>query len=73
MMKDNEKAKAIQEVVASSEGIELAAHSLISMVRKTEIIEGDKIASATLSLDVELTTGGTETWEITVARTKIKH
>ena len=72
-MKDDEKAEAIQEVVSNSEGINFAAYSLISMVRKTEVIEGDKIASATLSLDVELTTGGTETWEITVARTKVRH
>lgn len=53
--------------------VERAARALISLVRLFERDEGRRSHRATLSLEIELTGGGVETWEITIERTASSH
>jgi hypothetical protein len=50
-----------------------AARFLIGMVRVTERDEGGRSTHAKLTVEVELTAGGVETWEITIERTASSH
>lgn len=53
--------------------IEHAAHTLIGLVRLVERDEKQRASKSTLSLEIELTGGGIETWEITIERTASSH
>jgi hypothetical protein len=46
---------------------------LIGVVRSTEQIERGRSSAAELSIDIELTGGGTESWKITIERTASSH
>jgi hypothetical protein len=63
------------EVLIRSRGdaISNAARVLIGIVRSTERIERGRSSVAELSLEVELTGGGVETWKITIERTASSH
>lgn len=60
-------------IQASSDAITDAAYVMIGMVRGAEKSEAARSTSATLSLEVHLTGGGVETWEITVERVASTH
>ena len=61
------------KIRASSDDITHAARVLIGMVRVTERHERGRSSGAELSLEVELTGGGRETWKITIERTASSH
>jgi len=61
------------KIKASGEALTNAARVLIGMVRSTEILERGRSSSAELSLEIELTGGGVETWKITIERTASSH
>lgn len=50
-----------------------AARVLIGLTRGVERREGQRSSHAELSLEVELTGGGTETWTIRIERTASSH
>lgn len=50
-----------------------AARTLIGLVRSTERREHGRSSGAELSLEVELTGGGVETWKIIIERTASSH
>jgi hypothetical protein len=60
-------------IKASSDALTNAARVLIGVVRSTERIERGRSSAAELSLEVELTGGGVETWKITIERTASSH
>ena len=53
--------------------VEAVARTLIGVVKASEREEKRRMEKATLSLEVSLTGGGTETWEITLERTASSH
>jgi hypothetical protein len=61
------------KIKESGDLITSAARVLIGMVRSTETIEHGRSSGATLSLEVDLTGGGRETWKITIERTASSH
>ena len=61
------------KIRASGDALTNAARVLIGIVRVTERNESRRSSGAELSLDVELTGGGTETWKITIERTASSH
>lgn len=60
-------------IKSASDALTNAARTLIGMVRITEGIEHNRSSGAELSLEVELTGGGVETWKITIERTASTH
>ncbi len=58
---------------AKSSSITDAAQALIGMTRGAERSEGARATHAELSLEIELTGGGVETWKITIERTASSH
>lgn len=50
-----------------------AAQTLIGMVRASEHGVGTRSSKAELTVEVELTRGGTEAWTITIERTASSH
>ena len=68
-MPDAPKAK----IEARGNAVLNAATCLIGMARMAERSEKRRTISAVLSLEVSLTGGGTETWEITIERTASSH
>lgn len=50
-----------------------AAETLIRMVKAIEHHEGARAADVKLTIEVDLTAGGTETWEIVVNHVDTKH
>jgi hypothetical protein len=65
--------KTRREIEAQGAAIANAARLLIGMVRVAERSEGGRSDYAELSLEVELTEGGVETWKITIERTASSH
>lgn len=55
------------------EAIARAARLLIGLVRRLERDEGRRSSTTELSIEVELTAGGTEAWTITIERTASSH
>jgi hypothetical protein len=62
-----------QKIRAAGDAITEAARVLIGVVRATERDESRRSSNAELSLEVELTGGGVETWKITIERTASSH
>lgn len=62
-----------QKIKASGDDIVAAARMLIGMVRVAERGEEARSSGATLELQVELTSGGVETWTITIERKASSH
>jgi hypothetical protein len=62
-----------RNIKAMSDNVLAAARVLIGVVRISEASEGVRSNGAELSLDVQLTGGGTETWKITIERTASSH
>lgn len=58
---------------AAADALTNAARLLIGTVRSAERSEGGRSSGAELSLEVELTGGGVETWKITIERTASSH
>lgn len=67
------EASTSAKLKASGEAITNAARVLIGTTRMVERNEHDRAAYAELSLEVELTGGGNETWRITIERTASSH
>jgi hypothetical protein len=61
------------QIKSRSDAIMNAARLLIGTVRASERSEKGRSSGAELSLDVELTGGGHETWTITIERTASSH
>ncbi len=57
----------------ASKNITEAARVLIGLTRSVERSEGARSNHAELSLEIELTGGGVETWKITIERTASSH
>jgi hypothetical protein len=70
---DEELGSAMEQTEANVEAVIAAARVLIGMVRSTEQIERGRSSAAELSLEIELTGGGVETWKITIERTASSH
>ncbi len=66
-------SRAERRIKASGDDIIAAARMLIGMVRLSERDEGGRSTHAELSLEVDLTGGGKETWTITIERTASSH
>jgi hypothetical protein len=60
-------------IQAQADAVIDAAHVLIGIVLSTEHIERGRTSAAELSLDIELESGGVETWKITIERTASSH
>lgn len=61
------------KIKASSSSITEAARTLIGLLLAVEASEHRRTDGAKLSLEIELTGGGTETWDITIERTASSH
>jgi hypothetical protein len=66
-------SRAERRLKASGDDIIAAARVLIGMVRLLERDEGGRSTHTELSLEVDLTGGGKETWTITIERTASSH
>jgi hypothetical protein len=66
-------SRSEQRITDASSGIAAAARVLIGMVRGAEHDEGGRSTGAELSLEIDLTGGGKETWTITIERTASSH
>lgn len=64
---------AERRITDASSGIAAAARVLIGMVRGAERDEGGRSMHAEISLEIDLTAGGKETWTITIERTASSH
>jgi hypothetical protein len=62
-----------QRIKSSGNDIMAAAHLLVGMVRMAERDEGVRSNGADLELKIELTSGETETWTITIGRKAPSH
>jgi hypothetical protein len=58
---------------ANSNKITDAARILIGLIRGAERSEGARSTHGEVSLEIELTGGGIETWKITIERTASSH
>jgi hypothetical protein len=65
--------QTIQKIRDSGDDILAAAHLLVGMVRMAERDEGVRSNGADLELKIELTSGETETWTITIGRKTSNH
>ncbi len=65
--------KTEDSIRARSDSIIAAARMLIGLTRVAEKSEGERAMNAELSLEVDLTGGGCETWKITIERTASSH
>lgn len=73
-MSDEARAKQTEaKIKASGDALLSAARVLIGVVRSTERSEEARSSGAELSLEIELTGGGVETWKITIERTASSH
>lgn len=61
------------KIRTAGDAITAAARVLIGIVRTTEQSESARSSGAELSLEIELTGGGVETWKITIERTGSSH
>jgi hypothetical protein len=61
------------KIRSQSDAITHAAGVLVSMVRMAERAEKGRSSYAELSVEVELTGGGTETWTLKIERTASSH
>lgn len=57
------------KIRASGDAITSAGRTLIGLVMTAERAERSRVQVAELSLEIELTGGGVETWKITIERT----
>lgn len=66
-------SKSESRIKTNSDAITNAARTLIGMTRMAERDERGRSTHAEMSLDVDLTGGGRETWKITIERTASSH